>query len=113
MTLRFRWLAGVVMGGVMATGATTSVAQMKQTKELIFEGGATSFPSSHASTVVELKGGELMSAWFKGTAEGKANVAIWGSRKTAKGWSAPEELARENGVRCWNPVLFHTKDGVL
>ena len=28
-------------------------------------------PSSHASTIVELKPGRLMAAWFGGTAEGR------------------------------------------
>jgi predicted neuraminidase len=54
-----------------------------------------------------------MSAWFGGTAEGKPDVAIWSARKSPTGWSAPVELAREPEVPCWNPVLFHTKDGRL
>jgi predicted neuraminidase len=75
--------------------------------ELIFEPGAAPFASSHASTIVELKNGDLLSAWFGGTAEGKPDVAIWYSRRAGDTWSAPAELAREDGVPCWNPVLFH------
>jgi predicted neuraminidase len=82
-------------------------------RELIFPAGSTSFPASHASTVVQLHDGSLEAAWFGGTAEGKSDVAIWGAHKTAAGWSAPVELAREPGVPCWNPVLFHTADGRL
>ncbi len=82
-------------------------------KEPIFAPGSAPFAASHASTVVELKNGDLMSAWFGGTAEGKPDVAIWGSTRTRAGWSAPVELAREPEVPCWNPVLFHTKDGKL
>ena len=37
-------------------------------------------PSCHASTVVELPGGDLMAAWFGGTGEGNPDVAIWGAR---------------------------------
>ena len=79
--------------------------------EFVFE--RAPFASCHASTIVELKGGELMTAWFGGTREGAQDVAIWGSRRTVGGWSAPVELAREAGQPAWNPVLFHTGDGTL
>ena len=81
--------------------------------ELIFPVGSTSFPSSHASSIVELKNGDLMAAWFGGSAEGAPDVAIWGSKHTSKGWSDPKELAREQNTPCWNPVLFHSKNGLL
>ncbi len=64
--------------------------------------------NSHASTVVELKNGGIMAAWFGGTKEGAADVAIYGARLHNGVWSAPTELARAAGVPCWNPVLFHT-----
>jgi predicted neuraminidase len=79
--------------------------------EFIFENAP--FPSCHASTVVELRNGDIMSAWFGGTGEGKPDVAIWASRRTAGGWSAPEVLVREPEIATFNPVLFHTKDGKL
>lgn len=68
---------------------------------------------SHASTLVELKGGDVMAAWFAGTKEGAPDVAIYGARLHDGKWSVPVELARATGVACWNPVLFHTKDGRL
>jgi predicted neuraminidase len=71
------------------------------------------FASCHASTIVELRNGDLMAAWFGGTGEGKPDVAIWGSRRTGDKWSAPVELAREPGIATYNPVLFYTKDGRL
>jgi predicted neuraminidase len=71
------------------------------------------FASCHASTVVELRNGDLMAAWFGGSAEGKPDVAIWGSRRSGGQWSAPAELAREPNIATYNPVLFHTKDGRL
>jgi predicted neuraminidase len=77
--------------------------------EFIFPPGSTSFPSSHASTLIELRDGSVLTAWFGGTAEGNVDVAIWSSRQTGKVWSKPVELAREPGVACWNPVLFHTQ----
>jgi predicted neuraminidase len=100
----------LVAGGVTASSIA---GEANPSKEAIFAPGSAPFAASHASTVVELKNGQLMSAWFGGTAEGKPDVAIWASTKAAAGWSIPVELAREPGVPCWNPVLFHTKDGKL
>jgi predicted neuraminidase len=91
--------------------ATTACAQPKA--ELIFEPGSVPFASSHASTIVELKNGDLLAAWFGGTAEGKPDVAIWSARKTGDSWSKPVELARETDIPCWNPVLFHDAAGRL
>lgn len=79
--------------------------------EFIYE--TAPFPSAHASTIVELADGNLMAAWFGGTAEGNPDVAIWGSQRRGGKWSAPVELARENGTPTWNPVLFYTKDKKL
>ena len=74
---------------------------------------ATTQPDNHASTLVELKNGDILASWFAGTKEGALDVAIYGSRNHAGSWSAPVELARVDKVACWNPVLFHTKDGRL
>ena len=54
-----------------------------------------------------------MSAWFGGTKEGATDVAIYGAKLHNGNWSPPQELARADGVPCWNPVLFHTRDGRL
>ena len=70
-------------------------------------------PDNHASTMVELKGGDVMAAWFAGSKEGHPDVAIYGARLHDGAWSAPVELARADKVPCWNPVLFHTRDGRL
>lgn len=92
---------------------TLLLAQIKPAGEFIFQPGSAPFPSCHASTVVALKGGDLMAAWFGGTAEGAPDVAIWGSRRVAGKWTAPVELEREKGFPSWNPVLFHTRGGRL
>ena len=81
------------------------------TKEFIFT--SAPFASCHASTIVQLSSGDFMAAWFGGTEEGAADVAIWGSRRVGDHWSAPAELVREPGTPTWNPVLFHTGDGRL
>jgi predicted neuraminidase len=80
-------------------------------REFIFT--SAPFASCHASTIVELDNGDLAAAWFGGTSEGKADVGIWGARRTKGGWSAPILLVRENDTPTWNPVLFHSKDGRL
>lgn len=82
-----------------------------QTVELIAE--TMPVPSVHASTILELKNGDLLSAWFGGTREGAPDVAIWMARRTASGWSKPVEAVREPNIAAYNPVLFHTADGVL
>jgi predicted neuraminidase len=71
------------------------------------------FASCHASTIVELKNGDLMSAWFGGTGEGKPDTAIWGARRSGGQWSTPSELVREPEIPCWNPVLFYAGNGRL
>jgi predicted neuraminidase len=85
------------------------------TSELIFE--RAPFPSAHASTIVETRGG-LVAAWFGGTRERNPDVGIWVSRHDGARWSAPVEVA--NGVQpdgarhpTWNPVLFQPSNGPL
>jgi len=94
--------------------ALPSIAQSPATsvtKEFIYT--TAPFPSAHASTLVQLKNGDIIAAWFGGTKESANDVAIWGSRRTSSGWSAPFLLVREPDVACWNPVLFETHDGRL
>ena len=79
--------------------------------EFVFE--TAPFASCHASTLVELRNGELMAAWFGGSGEGNPDVAIWASRRSSSKWSEPFELVREPEVACYNPVLFYSKDGRL
>jgi predicted neuraminidase len=82
-----------------------------QTAEFVSDKMPT--PSCHASTVVELSNGDFLASWFGGTKEGAPDVAIWMSRRTPAGWSPPREAAREPEVATYNPVLFHSGDGVL
>jgi len=50
-----------------------------------------SFPSCHASTIVENKKGDLVAAYFGGTYEGHPDVCIWVNikKKGQDTWSAP------------------------
>lgn len=84
--------------------------------EFIYE--TAPFPSCHASTIAELPGGGLVTAWFGGTREKHPDVGIWVSRLEGGQWTAPVEVA--NGVQpagkrhpTWNPVLFQPKTGPL
>lgn len=76
--------------------------------EFVFD--SAPFPACHASTLVELRDGDRLAAWFGGSAEGRPDVAIWGARRVDGHWSPPLELAREPGVASYNPVLFYTQD---
>lgn len=76
------------------------------------------FKACHASTVVELKPGELMASWFGGAHEGNKDVVIWTSIKKSGKWSKPEVVATgiiNDTLRfpTWNPVLFKNRNGVI
>jgi predicted neuraminidase len=82
-----------------------------QTREFVADPMPTR--SCHASTIVELKDGSLMAAWFGGSREGAPDVAIWGAKRSKDGWQPPVEVVREPEIATFNPVLFHSADGVL
>ena len=82
-----------------------------QTRSFIFE--SAPFPSCHASTIVQLRKGEFMAAWFGGSAEGKPDVAIWSATTVHGRWTDPVVTVREPDVPAWNPVLFHAGNGRL
>ncbi|MGQ9683085.1 MAG: sialidase family protein [Anaerolineae bacterium] len=66
----------------------------------------TATPSCHAATLVEVCPGRLLAAWFGGTAEGASDVGIWLAAWDRGTWGQPTQVATEQGVPCWNPVLF-------
>src|SRR5262245_36501761 len=108
MAIAACWLAS---GPVTATVQSRGVVK----NEFIFE--KAPFPSCHASTIVESHG-QLIAAWFGGTAERNPDVGIWVSRLENGAWTAPVEVA--NGVQSaslryptWNPVLFQPSSGPL
>ncbi len=82
--------------------------------EMIYE--KASFPSCHASTLVETKDG-ILTAWFGGTHENHPDVCIYSSRLQKDGkWTAPVLIA--DGIQndkerypCWNPVLYKRDNG--
>ena len=97
------------------SGAAASSALL--TREFIYE--KASYPSCHASTIVESATGGLVAAWFGGTAEKNPDVGIWVSHydTAKKAWTTGVEVA--NGVQAdgkrhptWNPVLFQPRGQV-
>lgn len=105
-----------VCGVAQWTPSHETDAGVKPVGEFIYAPGTVT-PECHASTIVALKGGELMAAWFGGQHERAPDVAIYTARMHDGKWNAPVEVARETvdgkGVPTWNPVLFHSRDGRL
>lgn len=66
----------------------------------------------HASTVLPLKAGGYIAAWFGGTKEAHPDVAIWGARRIGGEWEVPRVLVKVNPESPhFNPVLRRADDG--
>ena len=97
-----------------ATGAFFRTAQVNT--------GST-HTKSHSATLAELPDGTLVAAWYAGSGEGAADVAIYLSRRGADGaWSEPVAvMARErvqadlrrNVISLGNPLLLADDSGRL
>ena len=105
---------------VMLTMTSHAIRIPKSVKivssEYIFENAP--FKQCHASTIIELKDGSIMAAWFGGSHESNKDVEIWVSDKKNGSWTAPLNVANgfiNDSLRyaCWNPVLFRTPNGLL
>lgn len=84
------------------------------TTEFIYQQQDVTFPSCHASTIVETPEG-LIASWFGGTEEKNPDVCIYAASKVNGTWSKPVLVADgiHEGKRypCWNPVLFKKDNG--
>jgi predicted neuraminidase len=108
----------IALPGILIEARPSIAAQSRDAvvkAEFIYE--QAPFPSCHASTIAETKGG-LVAAWFGGTREKSPDVGVWISRRDRNGWFKVVEVA--NGVQqtgerypCWNPVLFQPARGPL
>jgi len=69
----------------------------------------------HGSTIVELRNGDLLAAWYEGSYETASDVVIAGARHPAgeQTWSPVHVLAATPGHSEGNPVLFVAPDGML
>lgn len=78
---------------------------------------------SHSATLAELPDGSLAAAWYAGSGEGAADVAIYLAKRSPEGnWSEPvvimtrERVQRElrrNVISLGNPLLLAHSDGRL
>ncbi|NKB65629.1 MAG: FAD-dependent oxidoreductase [Candidatus Latescibacteria bacterium] len=71
------------------------------------------FAACHASTLVQLRNGRFLVAWFGGSRESHSDVGIWGATRSGCIWSTPRLLARVRNAAHWNPVLFKNTEGCL
>ncbi|TBL73901.1 sialidase family protein [Paenibacillus thalictri] len=85
----------------------TSVAN-----ELIF-GEERPFASCHASHLAVLPDGGVLAVWFGGSQEGADDVAIWASIRSGGRWSAPFNVADQEELPHWNPVIHSKTSGEL
>ncbi|MBB6096406.1 putative neuraminidase [Povalibacter uvarum] len=84
-------------------------------EEFIYDSGP--YPSVHASTIVETRGGALLAAWFGGTNEKNPDVCIYVSRRVNGKWmpgvQVADGVAGADRYPTWNPVLFQPGKGPL
>ena len=98
---------------IMIGGHLFTLGQVKIIKQNIFP---MQSKHVHSSSIVELPNGDLLSCWFEGTGERKANdVKIMGSRlkKGTKKWEKPFMMSDTPGFPDCNPVLFLNQDNEL
>src|SRR5438874_1854681 len=105
----------VITGAIFAADSPETNPALRQAD---FINDAAPYRSSHASTIVETTGHELVAAWFGGTGEGNPDVGIWLSHLVGGKWTPSVEVA--NGIQhagkrypTWNPVLFQPRNGPL
>lgn len=82
---------------------------MKYIKEFVCNPLPT--PNCHATTVLPLPDGAVITAWFGGTKEGTTDVDIWYSRRDENGWCEPKSVCYKKHIPHWNPVLFLRENG--
>ena len=63
-------------------------------KQYLF--GDQPYPECHASTIVHLKNGEFLAAWFGGTKEKDDDVGIWMTKGKPGAWGKTFEVAKIN-----------------
>jgi predicted neuraminidase len=72
-------------------------------------------PECHAATVAALPSGDLLGAWYAGTREGAADVAILAARwvRKTKEWQEARAVVDTPGLPEGNPVLFVDGSGYV
>jgi predicted neuraminidase len=121
-----KWIAGSLFVSVCAIIMSNAAAKDAYTpfefgEKVRAEGGRLDFvfganrpfPQCHASTVVEIGPGKILTAWFGGTAEKDDDVGIWVARFDNGKWGKPERLAKVDDTPHWNPTLFRDESGKI
>lgn len=101
------------MGTVSETATTADSVSAKISTvnyEHIF-GDERPFPQCHASTMISLKNGNYLFAWFAGTEEKSDDVGIWMASGKPGNWTKTKLAAKIRNDAHWNPVLFKAPDG--
>lgn len=80
-------------------------------KEMIFKNKPTE--NCHASTVLALRDGRVVAAWFAGTRESRDDVDILTCVRSENGWGEPVRVSADRNLPHWNPVLFERADGQI
>lgn len=77
--------------------------------------GSDRFPASHAGSVCELPGGELLAAWYAGSRESAPDSVILGSRLAvgASEWQPPTVWVDVANRAAGNPRVFIGPDGAV
>ncbi len=117
MKIRITYLP-ILLSFLMSWFSFTAKGQTDHTQftvdESMFLYDTASFPSCHASTILETKRGTLLAAYFGGQYEGSPDVKIWLSRRNKghKAWQQ-QMVANGEGTACYNPVLTQLPDGTI
>src|SRR6185312_10253761 len=114
-------LIGIIFTGVLffnfskdSNSKNMNVSKMDSlpSKGFLF-GDDQPYPECHASTIIHLKNGQFLSAWFGGTKEKDDDVGIWMTKGKPGNWDKTFEVAKIKNEPHWNPVLFHSPKGKI
>lgn len=92
---------------------TTTLSAQKPKSELLFP---LQEKHVHASGIVELPNGDLLTCWFEGSGERKANDVVINGSRLKKGdakWSKAFLMADTPGQPDCNPILFFNNNDKL
>lgn len=111
----FKKITSLLIAFFLALGVSQGAADeviVSAERELVF----TEMPTEdcHASTVLPLDDGRVVSAWFAGTKEKSDDVNILTAVRESDGtWSTPVKVTADENIAHWNPVLFEKNDGTI